>query len=88
MNYQDSFNLVLGVAAFFGGWILNSVRDSVKSLHESDTLLSDRVQANEVLVAGQYVRREELDKAITALFAKLDRIENKLDSKLDKHSNL
>ena len=34
------------------------------------------------------VRREELDKAIIALFAKLDRIENKLDSKLDKHPNL
>lgn len=84
INYQDGFNLAIGLAAFLGGWILNSVRDSVRALHKSDEELSNKVQAIEVLVAGQYVRRDDLDKLTTALFMKLDRIETKLDGKVDK----
>lgn len=84
MNYQDSFNLALALAAFLGGWVLNSVRDSVKALHQSDEHLASKVQAIEVLVAGQYVKRDDLDKHLTAIFHKLDRIEGKLDGKADK----
>jgi hypothetical protein len=84
MNYQDSFNLAIGLIAFLGGWILNSVRDSVKNLHASDEHLAAKVQSIEVLVAGQYVKRDDLDKSISAIFLKLDRIEAKLDGKADK----
>lgn len=84
MNYQDEFNIAVGLIAFLGGWILNSVRDSVKSLHESDELLSNKVQSIEVLVAGQYVTRIDFERNQSALFAKLDRIEQKLDGKQDK----
>jgi hypothetical protein len=84
MNYQDGFNIALSLAAFLGGWILNSVRDSVKSLHQSDEMLANKVQAIEILVAGQYVKRDDLEKSMIAIFTKLDRIEQKLDNKVDK----
>lgn len=84
MSYQDAFNIVLGLSAFLGGWVINSVRDSVRSLHLSDEQLAAKVQGIEVLVAGQYVRRDDLDKHIAAIFSKLDRIETKLDSKEDR----
>lgn len=84
MSYQDEFNIAVGLIAFLGGWILNSVRDSVKSLHDSDEQLSNKVQAIEVLVAGQYVTRIDFERNQSALFAKLDRIEQKLDGKADK----
>lgn len=83
-DYQTGFNIALSLAAFLGGWILNSVRESVKSLHDSDAVLTDKVQAIEVLVAGQYVKRDDLEKHIAAIFLKLDRIETKLDAKADK----
>ncbi len=83
-DYQLAFNVLLSLVAFLGGWVLNSVRDSVKSLHDSDEVLSNKVQAIEVLVAGQYVKRDDLEKSITAIFHKLDRIEQKLDGKADK----
>lgn len=83
-DYQDGFNIVLSLAAFLGGWVLNSIRDSVKALHTSDELLTAKVQAIEVLVAGQYVKRDDMDRNLAALFAKLDRIEIKIDGKADK----
>lgn len=66
------------------GWILNTVRDGLRDLQHADIELADKVQAIEVLVAGQYVKRSELEKLSDALFMKLDRIESKIDGKMDK----
>jgi hypothetical protein len=81
---QTLFNVLVGLVAFFGGWVLNSLRDSIKALHSSDELLSTKVQSIEVLVAGSYVKRDDMDKLTAALFAKLDKIELKIDGKADK----
>lgn len=81
---QTLFNLLVGLVAFFGGWVLNSLRDSIKALHTSDENLTTKVQAVELLVAGSYVKRDDLDKLSAALFQKLDKIESKLDGKADK----
>jgi len=83
-DYQLAFNVLLSLVAFLGGWVLNSVRDSVKSLHSSDEVLANKVQAIEVLVAGQYVKRDDMERSIAAIFSKLDRIEQKIDAKADK----
>lgn len=64
--------------------LINSARDSIKELHKQDITLADKVQHIEVLVAGNYVKRSDMDALTTALFAKLDKIENKLDKKVDK----
>ena len=84
MDTQTAFNIVLSLVAFLGGWVLNSLRDSIRALHESNTELTSKVQHIEVLVAGSYVKRDDLDKLTTALFNKLDKIEAKLDGKADK----
>lgn len=81
MEPQSLFNVGLGLIAFLGGWVMKNLQDSMKSLRESDDRLATKVQAIEVLVAGQYVKRDDFDKSITALFAKLDKIEGKLDMK-------
>jgi hypothetical protein len=84
MDIQTAFNVVLSLVAFLGGWVLNSLRDSIKALHESDSQLAIKVQHIEVLVAGSYVKRDDMDKLTTALFNKLDKIEAKIDMKVDK----
>lgn len=84
MDMQTAFNLAVALVAFLGGWVLNSLRDSIKGLQKADTELADKVQKIEVLVAGSYVKRDDLDKLTAALFAKLDKIESKLDGKADK----
>ena len=84
MDMQTSFNIAVGLIAFLGGWVLNSLRDSIQSLQKSDAELATKVQSIELLVAGSYVKRDDLDKLTVALFAKLDKIDAKLDGKADK----
>ena len=84
MDTQTAFNIVLSLVAFLGGWVLNSLRDSISSLQKTDNELADKVQAIEVLVAGTYVKRDDLKEMSNALFHKLDKIEAKLDGKADK----
>lgn len=84
MDTQTTFNTVLSLVAFLGGWVLNSLRDNIRHLQKTDSELADKVQHIEVLVAGTYVTRDDLKGLTTALFAKLDKIEVKLDHKADK----
>ena len=81
MEAQTLINVALGLLAFMGGWIMSNLQDSLKSLRTSDENLASKVQAIEVLVAGQYVKRDDFDRKIDAMFAKLDSIDAKLDMK-------
>lgn len=81
---QTLFNVLVALVGFLGGWVLNSLKESIKTLQESDAQLTAKLQAVELLVAGTYVKRDDLEKMSTALFAKLDRIELKMDGKADK----
>ena len=83
-SLQLIYNAVLGVATFLCGWTLKTLYDRLHELAIADIDLATKVQAIEVLVAGQYVKRTEMEKMYEALFAKLDRIESKLDGKMDK----
>lgn len=81
---QELFNIVVGVAGALGGWWLKVMWESLKDLRDQDGKLAEKVSRIEVLVAGTYVSREELDRAINRLFDKLDHIELKIDAKADR----
>ena len=81
---QVVVNWTLGGVGGLMGFILSAVWQSVKDLQVADVSLAEKVQSIEVLVAGSYVKRDDLDKLTVALFAKLDKIETKLDCKADK----
>lgn len=83
-EYQMLFNIAITLVGALGGWVLNSLKTNIENLQKADTALTEKVQAVEVLVAGTYVKRDDMDKLGAALFAKLDRIETKLDGKVDK----
>ena len=84
MDTQTLINVLFAIAGAMGGWILNNLKASIEALQKADATLADKVQHIEVLVAGTYVKRDDLDKLSSALFHKLDKIESKLDSKQDK----
>ena len=84
MDYQTLFNIAGGIAGFLGGWWMKVLHDSVRDLQDADKRLVDKVSSIEVLVAGNYVKRDDFDKSVEAIFRKLDRIEDKLDGKADK----
>lgn len=81
---QNVFNIAVGIAGALGGWWMKAMWESMKDLKSADQELTTQVSDLKVLVAGQYMRRDEFERTSNAIFAKLDRIENKLDQKADK----
>lgn len=66
------------------GFFLNVLWQSVKDLQTANRVLDGRIGEIEVLVAGSYTTKSDLNNIISAIFRKLDRIEDKLDGKADK----
>ena len=81
---QTVFNIIATVAGFLGGWWLKVMWDAVKDLQSADKILVEKVNSIEILVAGNYMTKSDFDKIGAAIFAKLDKIEDKLDRKMDK----
>ena len=81
---QTIFDWMLSAFAALIGVLLNSVWQAVKDLQASDKDIAKKIEEVEVLVAGDYMKRLEFLPAINAVFAKLEKIEDKLERKVDK----
>lgn len=81
---QQLFNITIAIAGALGGWWMKAMWESMKDLEKADTRLTSEVSDLKVLVAGQYVKQDTFDRTIAALFTKLDRMEDKLNHKIDK----
>ena len=84
MDQQTAINLLFATCGAFAGVIMHRLWISIDNLVHQDQLLADKVQSIEILVAGRYVQRSELAELSVRLFAALERIEVKLDRKMDK----
>ena len=84
METQTVINYLVLFAGATGGWALKILWDSIHDLREADIALTEKVGTIEILVAGSYITRDEFSKTITAMFLKLDRIEDKVSLKADK----
>lgn len=78
------FNVVFTIAGALSGWWMKAMWEGLKDLQKADGKLTSEVSELKVLVAGQYMKRDEFERTGQAIFAKLDRIEGKLDHKADK----
>ncbi len=81
---QTIINWLLGLFGMVIGILMRSLWQAVRDLQTADNSLAEKVSAVEVLVAGQYVKRDDFNRFSEAMFRKLDRIEDKLDGKMDK----
>jgi len=84
MESQTIFDVVLGAAMVLGGWWMRVMWESLKDLRDQDQILADKVSQIEVLVAGEYIKRDEFDRSIQRIFDKLDLIDAKLSNKADR----
>ena len=85
MDFQDLYNTAMGFVLALGGWVMRVIWDNLKDLRTQDTALAEKVSRIEVLVAGEYVRKDELERVVQRLFDKLEHIEMKIDRKADKN---
>ena len=84
MDFQVLFNVAMGFIMTLFGWFLRVSWDALSKLQQQDRELADKVAKIEVLVAGEYVKKDDFDRVIERLFDKLDHIELKIDQKADK----
>jgi hypothetical protein len=73
MEMQALFNIVVGIAGLFGGWILNNISRTLQML--------DKDVRNMPLT---YVTQVHYQRDIDEIKGMLDKIFNKLDEKMDK----
>ena len=74
---QSIINSLLGGALAALGWFARQIWDAIKELR------SDLARLREEL-PSRYVPKDEFHQFLVALFKKLDRIEDKIDTKKDK----
>jgi hypothetical protein len=86
---QNLINLVFGSFGLLLGAVIKALWDALKDLKLADESIVKKIGQIEVLVAGEYATRDHVEKIFRdlgeALFKKLDKIEDKLDGKVDKH---
>jgi hypothetical protein len=83
-DFQTLFNVSVGAVGILAGFILNVLWQALKDLQQVDSQLASKVSSIEILVAGQYIKRDLFDAKVDALFTKLDQMESKFDLKLDR----
>ena len=77
MDAQALINTLFGVIGAIGGFMLKAMWDAIKSLQVEMSALQASVSAN-------YVRRDDFKDHAMRIESMLVRIEDKLDSKVDK----
>lgn len=73
METQSIINIAVGLAGFFGGWVVNSLSKSI-------IRIEDRLSEMPLL----YVTKDDYKRDIDEIKAMLTRIFDRLDDKVDK----
>lgn len=84
MDLQTAFNIALSILGTLFGWLLHTLWGSITKLQEENKEIVKKISEIEVLVAGDYVKRESFEKTIDALFKKIDSIYDLMSKKADK----
>ena len=74
MDTQQIFNVIVGIAAFFGGWVLNNITKAIERL-DNDVREMPHI----------YVSKDDYRRDIDEIKDICKQIFNKLDAKQDKN---
>jgi hypothetical protein len=66
------------------GFTLKNLWEALDDLQKADKELVEKVTSLEILVASACVKKDEFTNFLSTLFMKLDKIEDKIDKKVDK----
>ena len=75
---------LIEIVKALAGMIIGVLTYFAKKSHDDIAQLKQAMSALELKSAEHYVNKQDLDALTKAIFAKLDRIEDKIDKKADK----
>ena len=78
MDLQTMFNMGLGAVSTILGWFGREMWSAVQELKKDLSKLREEIPK-------EYVAKEDFKDFTEAIFKKLDRIEDKINEKADKH---
>lgn len=81
---NDFYSWVLTAFNALLALLVHMIWQDIKSLQKADVEYAKKLSDVEILVYGHYVTREDFGRALDRLFTKLDTIESKLNTKVDK----
>jgi hypothetical protein len=81
---QTIWNAVLGLIVLAITGALSVLRDSLKGMQAEIKEQGARLHAVQLLVTGDYVKKDDLDRKLERIFDKLETIDGKLDNKVDR----
>ena len=81
---QNVINWAVAALGGLFGFVLKSLWDAVKDLQFADRRIADKLASIEVLIVGDYIKKEEFNTISNIIFIKLDKIMDKLEAKADK----
>ena len=84
---QMLINALVGFLVAVVSFVLRRIFEVLSSLQKRDMELVEKVNHIEVVLAGQYVSRQQFDGAMALVFEKLDKISEKLSQKADRLRN-
>ena len=73
METQAIFNVIVGIAAFFGGWVLNNITKAI-----------ERLDKDVREMPHTYVTKDDYHRDVDEIKDICKQIFNKLDHKVDK----
>ncbi len=73
METQQIFNVIVGIAAFVGGWVLNNITKAI-----------ERLDTDVRSMPHTYVTKEDYHRDVDEIKDICKQIFNKLDNKADK----
>ena len=84
IDMQYLFNVLFVALLGIVSWYVKQTSADIQTLQTTDDKINRDLTEMRILVAGQYATRAELTDMMKALFAKLDRIEEKISLKADR----
>ena len=78
-----AFTVLLGLVAFFGGFVINGMSNAIKELSKADDRLRDKMEGF-VRVDVLEAWRKEQREISTRIFDKLEQIQRDMSSKVDR----
>ena len=88
VDWQSMFDLAVGVAGFMSAWIIKVLWQAVRDLQQDVKTLSEKLHNDVTLfnnnLTQNYVRRDDFKEAVSELKTMLEKIFDRLDTKVDK----
>lgn len=83
---QEIVNFIFGILTVALGFILNAIWQNIKSFHEDNKHITQKINDIMVLISGEYVKRDEFNSVYGQILSKLDMIEQRFD-RIEKNIN-